>query len=145
MRQGDASESLHVILKGSVRVERRDNQADEALVLAEFFPGDVVGEMGVLDGAPRSATVTAREPTETLALTAPLLSATLADYPSASSALVRTLTRRIRRTGELTERISRGEPASGAAADDGEARRGMALQTVSADFLENLKAAIRDT
>src|SRR5690349_8943792 len=73
MRQGDRSEALHVILKGRVRVERQNPSHDEPLVLAEFLPGDVVGEMGVLEGAPRSATVSALEETETLGLSAATL------------------------------------------------------------------------
>src|SRR5207247_10638609 len=67
IRQGDASDALHVITRGRVRVER--GQAGETpLVLAELGAGDVIGEMGLLDNAPRSATVTALEDTDSLAL-----------------------------------------------------------------------------
>ena len=65
MRQGDVSDALHVITRGRVRVER-DQPGETPLVLAELGPGDVIGEMGLLDGGPRSATVTASEDTETL-------------------------------------------------------------------------------
>ncbi len=146
MRQGDASESLHVILRGRVRVERVLPGNDEPLVLAEFGPGEIVGEMGVLESAPRSATVTAIHDTETLGLTAPLLAVTLAENPSVAGALMRLLSRRIRRTDDLTEQIALGEVTAetGPADDDDAGARGeLALQTVSAEFIDNLKAAIR--
>ena len=72
MRQGDASDALHVITHGRVRVER-NQPGDTPLVLAELGPGDVIGEMGLLDNAPRSATVTALEDTETLELHATVM------------------------------------------------------------------------
>jgi CRP/FNR family transcriptional regulator len=53
MRQGDLSDALHVITRGRVRVDR-DQPGDSPLVLAELGPGDVIGEMGLLDGGPRS-------------------------------------------------------------------------------------------
>jgi CRP-like cAMP-binding protein len=38
--------------------------ADEPDPIAELYAGDIVGEMSLLTGAPRSATVTAVEPVE---------------------------------------------------------------------------------
>src|SRR5262245_28699678 len=59
MRQGDPSESLYVVVSGRVKVEREVGGGQPPLQLAELGPGEVVGEMGVLDREPRSATVTA--------------------------------------------------------------------------------------
>ena len=73
MRQGEMSESLHILLQGSVRVERAHPQILRPVVLAELGPGEVVSEMGVLDREPRSATVTALTAVETLELDAPTL------------------------------------------------------------------------
>lgn len=42
----------HRIERGRVRVERAHPQLTEPILLAELGPGEVVGEMGVLDGAP---------------------------------------------------------------------------------------------
>src|SRR6266540_628036 len=70
MRQGEHADCLHIILSGRVRVERTHPDLLDAVVLTELEAGEVVGEMGVLDGEPRSATVTAIEATETLELSA---------------------------------------------------------------------------
>jgi CRP/FNR family transcriptional regulator, cyclic AMP receptor protein len=113
MRQGEVSESLHIIRKGSVRVERAHPQILRPVLLAELGPGDVVGEMGVLDREPRSATVTALTAVETLELDAPTLAQALLDYPEAGTALLRILSRRIRNTAELMERLGHREPPFG--------------------------------
>ena len=110
MRQGEASESLHIIRQGSVRVERAHPQILRPVVLAELGPGDVVGEMGVLDREPRSATVTALTVVETLELDAETLAQVLVDHPESATALLRILSRRLRNTDELMQLMGRQEP-----------------------------------
>lgn len=66
MRQGEDSPSLHFILSGSVRVERSRRSDERPVMIAELGVGQTVGEMGLLTGAGRSATVVASGPTETL-------------------------------------------------------------------------------
>jgi CRP-like cAMP-binding protein len=58
MQQGDAAASMFIILEGAARVSvlGQNNDPREVAVLAT---GDVVGEMSLLTGAPRNATVTA--------------------------------------------------------------------------------------
>ena len=106
MRQGDVSESLHIIVTGHVRVTRSHPQILGPVVLAELGPGDIVGEMGVLDHEPRSATVTALIPVETLELDAPTLAQTILEYPEAGVTLLRVLSRRLRSTDELMEQAA---------------------------------------
>ena len=106
MRQGDISDSLHIILTGRVRITRSHPQILRPVVLAELGPGDVIGEMGVLDHEPRSATVTALNAVETLELDAFALSQTILDHPEAAAALLRVLSRRLRSTDELLEQVA---------------------------------------
>ena len=105
MRQGEPGESLYVIMGGVVRVEREHPAITQSLVLAELGAGEVVGEMALLDGDPRSATVTALENTETLEISAADLAETILRYPEVSTALLRLLSRRLRNTNELAEKI----------------------------------------
>ncbi len=109
MRQGDISDALHVITRGRVRVER-DQAGDSPLVLAELGAGDVIGEMGLLDGGPRSATVTALEDTETLELHATVMAVVVMQYPQVAAALLRTLSRRLRSADELADALARRPP-----------------------------------
>ncbi|TMC77877.1 MAG: cyclic nucleotide-binding domain-containing protein [Chloroflexi bacterium] len=106
LRQGDLSETMHVLLTGRVRVER-DQSEEGTVLLTELGPNEVVGEMGVLDHAPRSATVTAIEATETLELHATALAVVLIQYPAVAAILLRTLSRRLRGADELVEQLAR--------------------------------------
>jgi CRP-like cAMP-binding protein len=54
--QGDAPQHMGLLLDGSLLVSTQAPDASE-LVLARVVPGQVIGEMGLLDAAPRSATV----------------------------------------------------------------------------------------
>jgi CRP-like cAMP-binding protein len=108
MTPGEPSDLLHVLVDGRVRVEQALPEVSNVPVrLAELGPGDVVGEMGVLDHAPRSATVTALEDTHTLGLGPDLLAATALQYPTVTTALLRILSERLRSTNDLVARLSR--------------------------------------
>ena len=77
-------------------------------MLAELGANDVVGEIGVLDGGARTATVTAVEQTRTLELHRTLLAVVLIQYPDVAAELLRTLSRRLRSTDEILDTLSRG-------------------------------------
>lgn len=57
-RQGDQADSLYIIASGRLRVSALDRAGHEK-VLAFLGAGEIVGEMGLLSGGARSATVTA--------------------------------------------------------------------------------------
>jgi CRP/FNR family transcriptional regulator, cyclic AMP receptor protein len=61
--QGDPSDSLYILVKGSVKVAKASEDGHEK-ILDILGPGEIFGEFAMLDGHPRSATVTTCEPTE---------------------------------------------------------------------------------
>jgi CRP/FNR family transcriptional regulator, cyclic AMP receptor protein len=63
VREGDYSYDLLAIQDGTARVEK------EGRTVAELGPGDVVGEMGVLERSQRSATVVATSSMQLVTLT----------------------------------------------------------------------------
>jgi CRP-like cAMP-binding protein len=63
-RQGEVGSGVFVIARGRARVVRGDEQ------LTTLGPGDFVGELSVIDRAPRVASVVADEPTLCLAIAA---------------------------------------------------------------------------
>jgi CRP-like cAMP-binding protein len=65
--QGDPGDSLHIIATGAAKIVLPSAEGEEAII-ASLRPGDFFGELALLDGATRSATATALEPTETLVL-----------------------------------------------------------------------------
>ena len=65
--EGDPGDSLHVLVEGRVKIGRASAEGEEAIVVI-LSPGDTFGAIVLLDGASRSATATAIEPTETLTM-----------------------------------------------------------------------------
>lgn len=65
--EGDPGDSLHVVVEGQVKITRESAEGGEAIV-ALLSPGESFGELVLLDGAPRSATATAMEATETMVM-----------------------------------------------------------------------------
>ncbi len=61
VRQGELADAIYVIVSGTLRVTAHGGAADAGAerFLAELGPGDYFGEIGVLEGIPRTATVTA--------------------------------------------------------------------------------------
>jgi CRP/FNR family cyclic AMP-dependent transcriptional regulator len=112
MRQGEQGDAMHVILSGRVRVERTPPGETGPRLLAELGPNDVVGEIGVLDGGPRTATVTALEETQTLELHRTLLAVVLIQHPDVASELLRTLSQRLRTTDEILDTLTGGGSGS---------------------------------
>jgi CRP/FNR family cyclic AMP-dependent transcriptional regulator len=65
--EGDPGDALHLVTAGRVKIARVSVDGAEAIVTT-LGRGDVFGELVLLDGAPRSASATALEPTDTLTL-----------------------------------------------------------------------------
>ena len=102
MDQGEASESLHIIVKGRVKVEREVAGGD-IIFLAEVGAGDIVGEMGVLRGDARTARVTAIQDLETVEIMAPQLKEVFQKDPEVLSAVMRVVNERLKTTEDKIE------------------------------------------
>ena len=63
VREGDRGNSFYVIERGAVRVVLGQTDGEKGRALAQLGPGDFFGEMSMLAGDPRSATVVADEDT----------------------------------------------------------------------------------
>lgn len=64
--QGDGATEMYVIRSGKVRIFRE--QSGKQTALATLKPGDFFGEMGMLEGQPRSASAEAVGTTEVVAI-----------------------------------------------------------------------------
>jgi len=98
---GDAGDSLMGILSGEVRISRPTRDGDD-IILADFGPGEVLGEIAVLDGKGRSADAMAIATTELIILERADLFAFLAQRPEFYSRLIAMLCEKIRRADERT-------------------------------------------
>jgi len=89
--EGDSGGPFFMLLEGRAQILKGGK------VRRTLEPGTYFGEMSLLDGQPRSATVKAEEPTTTFALTSWQFLPLLAEYPSISRALLVELCARLRR------------------------------------------------
>jgi len=101
MAEGEEGSTLYVLLEGAVKVYTSDEEGREAVLRIEG-PGACLGELGLVDPAPRSASVMTLEPSAFLLISHAALTECLADSPEFASGLLRTLARRVR---ELTEQV----------------------------------------
>jgi CRP-like cAMP-binding protein len=89
-REGDAGNELLVIVDGEVGV------VTEGTEIARCKRGDYVGEMAVVDGEPRSASLVARGTVRALRIGRRELETILRERPETSHAMLVVLTRRVR-------------------------------------------------
>lgn len=102
--EGDHSDACYIVKSGTFRVTR-EHPDGRAITLATLTEGDIVGELAMLDGEVRSASVeTLGGDGELLALPASDVRALLERHPDITVKFVAALTRRLR---AANERISR--------------------------------------
>ena len=101
--QGDPGNLLQIVASGAVKIVLPSPEGDEAII-ATLRPGDFFGELALLDGAPRSATATAIEATDTLDLPRATFLDMLADDRTLQHALLTGLAAELRKlTGHVEE------------------------------------------
>jgi CRP-like cAMP-binding protein len=132
--QGDPGDALFIVTSGAIKITLPSESGDEA-ILTTLRAGDVFGELALLDGAPRSATATALEATETLILPREQFRELLATEPAIRDAILAALAGELRRltnhveelhfldiTGRLASRLARLAAETGRAQPDGSIR-----------------------
>ena len=67
VRAGESADALLILLTGRAKVTNFDEEGRE-IILAWLGPGEFFGEMGLIDGSPRSASVVAVENCELLSI-----------------------------------------------------------------------------
>ena len=97
MFQNEPDERVTLLLAGRVKVTRVDHDGHEIL-LSIRDPGDVLGELALIDRLPRVATVTALEPVEALVTGAETFRRHLESTPRVAVALLEVVSRRFRET-----------------------------------------------
>lgn len=97
--EGDEGSHLYLISSGRVSISSRSPEGREVLV-AFLGPGEIIGELSLLDGEPRSAEARAVEATEVYVLSSAALTSCIERSPGLSWALLKMLARRLRKADE---------------------------------------------
>jgi len=93
-RQGEDGSMMFVIVDGRLQVVRNMDGKDQ--ILAERGPGDFLGEMAIIESAPRSATLHTQSEVRVLAIDDETFKGILRERPNVSFAVLRSLSRRLR-------------------------------------------------
>jgi NTE family protein len=96
-RENDVADALYVVMSGCLGVSVSDGHGGDTLI-SRIVAGETVGEMGILDGGFRSATVEALRDTELLRLDKSSCERLVDRYPRSMLSLVSLLVRRLRNT-----------------------------------------------
>jgi CRP/FNR family cyclic AMP-dependent transcriptional regulator len=104
-KEGDEGRTCYIVRSGRARAIR-EHADGRAITLAHFEPGDIFGEMAMLDGERRSATVETTEGTEAIAILSADMHRLLREYPDISVKLIAALGQRLRDTNERLARQS---------------------------------------
>jgi uncharacterized membrane protein len=92
-------DSMYVVVSGHVHVYA-ESPSGEKIVLAECDPGDVFGEISLLDGGPRNSTAMAMEETELLRLDRGDLLQLFGTHPHAAIDLITVIGKGLRESNE---------------------------------------------
>ena len=96
--EGEIADRVFLVESGWVTLRTTGPEGDE-MILALRGPGEVVGEMSALDGAPRSATAIAVDDIEATVVAASVLSALVERDAAIAADLLRVMARRLREAG----------------------------------------------
>jgi uncharacterized membrane protein len=97
---GDAGGSLYIVHCGHVQVYTETLEGEQ-IVLGENDPGDVFGEISLLDGGPRNASAMAVQDTDLLVFDRDGVFELVKEHPHAALDLLTAVGRRLRHTDEL--------------------------------------------
>jgi len=105
VRAGESADSLIVLLSGRAKVTNFDEEGRE-IILAWLGPGEIFGEMGLIDGSPRSASVIAIEPCELLTIGKNEFQRCMQDNFQVAQKLMQILVRRLREADRNIESLA---------------------------------------
>ncbi|MCB9738490.1 MAG: GGDEF domain-containing protein [Deltaproteobacteria bacterium] len=100
-REGDPADGMYVVDRGAVRIWREVE--GEAIELATLGPGNIFGEMALIDGSPRNACASAVEETVVIQVPKPTFDLKMAQCDPFIGDLLRLLVQNIRRVNASSE------------------------------------------
>ncbi len=101
----DMSTDLYIVHSGSLKAVLSDDEGDE-MVLANFEKGAFFGELSLLDGKGRSATIVADKDSELAVLTKDVFFDLITNDPRIAVGLMTTLVERLRKADEMIESLA---------------------------------------
>ncbi|MBL8468396.1 MULTISPECIES: Crp/Fnr family transcriptional regulator [Methyloversatilis] len=105
VRAGDKTDFVYLVLSGSLKVLVSDEEGRE-VILSMLGPGELFGEMGVLDDNPRSATVVTVVPSDLIVIAKSDFKRVLQENFEVSMFIMRNLVARLRTADRKIESLA---------------------------------------
>jgi len=102
-REGDAGEHMYIVVSGDLEILMAPN-TDNELILNRVPQGEYIGEMSLITGAPRTASVRAHGDVSLLSMSRAQLMDLLQSHPHLASTMVHVLSHRLDNTNVSTFR-----------------------------------------
>lgn len=102
-REGDPGEHMYIVVNGDLEILMAPN-TDNELILNRIHPGEYIGEMSIVTGAPRTAGVRAYGDVSLLCMSRAQLKDLLHEHPQMASTMVNVLSHRLDNTNVSTFR-----------------------------------------
>ena len=99
MEEGSAGDAFYAIVEGEFEVIKRAGKGE--VIMATRGPGDIVGEMSLLEDAPRIASLRALRDSRVLTISRAAFYDLLTDSPTVMLSILRTFIARLRNTEQL--------------------------------------------
>jgi CRP-like cAMP-binding protein len=104
-KKGEPGNALFIIQEGWVKAFAENTRGEE-IVLNEFGPGESFGEMSLVDGRPRSATIQTTNPTRLLMLRQESFLEILAQQPTFALELLRDISNKLRFAATYIQKVT---------------------------------------
>lgn len=104
-QKGDPGNALYIIQNGWVKAYAENTRGEE-VVLNEFGPGESFGEMSLVDGRPRSATIQTINPSNFLILRQESFLNILTHHPTFSLELLRDISNKLRFAATYIQKVT---------------------------------------
>ncbi|HHQ49079.1 MAG TPA: Crp/Fnr family transcriptional regulator [Acidobacteria bacterium] len=103
--EGDAADTMYVVASGKINIVVTSAEGKD-LILAVLGEGQVFGEMGLLDSAPRSASAITATPAELISIARDDFDELLENQPGLSRKLLHIMAERLRRANSKMESLA---------------------------------------
>jgi CRP/FNR family transcriptional regulator, cyclic AMP receptor protein len=109
IEEGTLSDCAYIIGDGQVEVSKKLPNGEKQII-GVLNKNDIFGEMGLIDGFPRSATVEALEDCSISIITQASFNSLAEHKPDALMPILKVLAKRLRSTLSLVENLQKGKP-----------------------------------
>jgi CRP/FNR family cyclic AMP-dependent transcriptional regulator len=103
LRENEPTDGLYIIKSGMARVSKPAGSGDMQIDLATLHPGNSFGEIGLIDGLPRSANVTALEPLECYYLPRPVFLTAMKESPEIALGMLPAIAAMVRNADQIAQ------------------------------------------